>query len=119
MTPLGDNRGAKAVREENAILKQALHAIRADPEGAEEVLDGLDDRLGVSTEPITLAGLKSGQFDAESLVGRMDEVEAVLTGRPVAGQPATADDVRRMTAEQVADFGAERALAILNGEAER
>jgi hypothetical protein len=122
--PLKPNQTARArieaLERENSAMKRALHSIRAEPFGAQEVLDSLDDEIGESaTTPITMAGLKAGQFSAEQLADRLPEVEAVLSGRPVAGQPATADDIRAMTAEQVADFGPEKALAIVNGEADR
>jgi hypothetical protein len=117
MTPLGNNRDAKAVREENAILWQAIHEISGAPFGAQDVIGRLEERLGVSIDPITMEGLKAGQFTADELADRLPEVEAVLSGRPVAGAPVSRADVLAMTADEIADFGAERALAIVNGEA--
>ncbi|HWF49075.1 MAG TPA: hypothetical protein VG294_00405 [Solirubrobacteraceae bacterium] len=124
MSPLKPNQTARsrieALQRENAAMKRTLHAIRSEPFGAQEALDSLDDELGDgATDPITMAGLKAGQFSPEELADRLPEVEAVLSGRPVTGSPVSRADVLAMTAEQVADFGAERAMAIVNGEADR
>lgn len=118
--PVGKNPNARSriekLERENKAMRQALHAIRRDPEAVLDVLDDVDDRFGTSLDPITVDGLREGRFTAEEIADRLPEVEVALGGRPVTGEPTTAADVRAMTAEQIADFGSDRALAILNAE---
>jgi hypothetical protein len=110
----------EALERENAAMKRTLHAIRSEPFGAEEALDALDDELGeAATTPISMAALRSGQFTVEELSGRIDELQAVMSGKPVTGAPVTRADVLAMSAEEIANFGAERAMEIANGEADR
>jgi hypothetical protein len=108
-------------QQELARLKKALSDIRADPEGAEEVLDALDAQLGDNaTTPLTLVGIERGDFSDSELADRGDELRALLSGETAPIQPRTADDIRSMTAEQIAALpgGSEQALTILNGEAQ-
>jgi hypothetical protein len=122
--PLQRNHTAKAqidaLKRENAALKQYAHKNRGASFGSPEALDELDAELGPgATTPITMEGLRDGQFSPEQLADRIDELQAVMSGRPVAGGPVSRADVLAMTAEEVADFGAERALDILNGKGNR
>ena len=97
--------------------RERLENETSDPE-TRAVLDEWAAETG-SPEALSLDDIRAGKYSPESLSHRMDEVNRLLDPSHKADSDITAADIRSMSAEQVAEFGADRALAIINAEGQR
>lgn len=72
-------------------------------------------------EPLSLDRIREGAYSSSELADRMEEVNRLLDPKHVdTSGDVTAEQIRSMSAEQIAaTIGAERAMEIVNAEAQR
>jgi hypothetical protein len=99
-------------------LRERLESETSDPE-TRAVLDEWAEEAGVP-ERLTLQGIREGKWTDSELAARGPEVRQLLDPNHVdLSGDVDAATIRTWSAEQIAEFGAEKALAVINAEANR
>jgi hypothetical protein len=110
----------RAEREELQRLRDLRERLESETSDSEtrQVLNEWAEELGLP-ERLTLADIKAGRYSDEALAARGEEVRRLLDPNHVeSGADVTADDIRSWSPQRIADFGTEKALAIVNADAE-